>query len=160
MLEDTLLKLETILREAIDSRSISFSQLEKLAGKGTSMSVVVPQASLYTHGMCHQIAVRKRSGGRKNLSSVAVSDSSGLRFENERWLEVRTRLNRVSWYDATRHLLTITEALDASSQAWGGLIRGSFGAFFVFKATADFQPHGATHMLKSRRRLHYTKYSN
>ena len=37
--EDKLLKLETILREAIYSRSISFSQLEKLAGKCTSMSV-------------------------------------------------------------------------------------------------------------------------
>ena len=47
--EDKLQKLEAILRDAIDSRSISFSQLEKLAGKCTSMSVAVPPASLYTH---------------------------------------------------------------------------------------------------------------
>ena len=80
----------------------------------------------------------KRSGGRKNLSSIAVSKRSGLRFEMERWLEVRSRLNGAPWYDATRHVLTISGATDASSQAWGGLIRGSFSAFSVFKAAADF----------------------
>ena len=61
--EDKLLKLEAVLREAIDSRSISFSQLEKLPRKCTSMSVAVPPASLYTHHMYRQIAAFKRSGG-------------------------------------------------------------------------------------------------
>ena len=84
--EDKLRKLEAILRE-------SFSQLEKLAGKCTSMSVAVPPASLYTHHMYRHIAAFKRSGGRKNLSLIAVSKCSGLRFEMERWLEVRSRLN-------------------------------------------------------------------
>ena len=55
--EDKLLKLEGILREAIDSPSISFSQLEKLAEKYTSMPVAVSLTSLYTHHMYHQIAV-------------------------------------------------------------------------------------------------------
>ena len=136
--EDKLRKLETILRDAIDSRSISFSQLEKLAGKCTSMSVAVPPASLYTHHMYRQIASFKRAGSRKNLSSIAVSKRSGLWFETEKWLEVRSRLNGAHWYDATRHVLTISGATDASSQAWGGLIRGPFGAFSVFKAAADF----------------------
>ena len=80
----------------------------------------------------------KRSGGRKNLSLIAISKRSDLRFEMERWLEVRSRLNGAPWYDATRHVLTISGATDVSSQAWGGLIRGSFGAFSVFKAAADF----------------------
>ena len=67
--EDKLRKLEVILREAIDSRSISFSQLDKLVGKCTSsMFVAVPPASLYTHHTYRQIAAFKRSGGRKNLS--------------------------------------------------------------------------------------------
>ena len=136
--EDKLRKLEAILRDAIDSRSISFSQLEKLAGNCTSMSVAVPPASLYTHHMYRQIAAFKRSGSRKNLSPIAVSKRSGLRFEMERWLDARSRLNGAPWYDATRYLVTISGATDASSQAWGGLIRGPFGAFFVFKATADF----------------------
>ena len=73
-----------------------------------------------------------------HTSSIAVSKRSGLRFEMERWLEVRSRLNGVPWYDATRHVLTISGATDASSQACGGLIRGPFGAFSVFKATTDF----------------------
>ena len=64
--EDKLLKLEAILREAIDSRSISFSQQEKLAGKCTSMSVAVPPASSYIHHMFLQIAAFERSGGRNN----------------------------------------------------------------------------------------------
>ena len=51
---------------------------------------------------------------------------------------MRSGLNGAPWYDATRHVLTISGATDASSQAWGGLIRGPFGAFSVFKAAADF----------------------
>ena len=113
--EDKLRKLEAILRDAIDSRSISFSQLEKLTGKCMSMSVAAAPASLYTHHMYRQVAAFKRSGGRNNLSSIAVSERSGLRLEMERWLEVRTRLNGAPWYDVTRHVLTISEATDASS---------------------------------------------
>ena len=85
MPEGKLLKLEVILREAIDSQSISFSQQEELEGKCTSMSLVVPPTSLYTHRMYRQIAAFKRSGCRKHLSSIAVSDRSDLRFEMERW---------------------------------------------------------------------------
>ena len=77
------------------------------------------------------------SDGRSNLSPIAVSKRSGLRFEMERWLEVRSRLNGAPWYDATRHVLTISGATDASSQARGGLIRGPFGAFSAFKAATD-----------------------
>ena len=58
---DKLRKLEVFLRDAIDSRSVSFSQLEKLAGKCTSMSVAVPPASLYTHHIYRQIAEFNRS---------------------------------------------------------------------------------------------------
>ena len=99
--EDNLRKLEAILRGATNSQSISLSQLKKLTGKCISMAVAVPPASLYTHHMYRQIAVIKRSEGRKELSSVAVSERSGLRFEIERWLEVRTRLNGAPWYVAT-----------------------------------------------------------
>ena len=70
--EDNLRKLEAMLRDAVDSRSISLSQLKQLTGKCTSMAVVVPPASLYTHHMYRQIAVIKRSEGREGLSSIAV----------------------------------------------------------------------------------------
>ena len=51
---------------------------------------------------------------------------------------MRSRLNGAPWYNATLHVLTISGATDASSQARGGLIRGPFGAFSAFKAAADF----------------------
>ena len=70
----------------------------------------------------------------------------------ERWLEVRIRLNGSPWYDATRHALTISGATDASSQAWGGLIRGLFGAFTVFKAAAEW--HNAHINVKETSALH------
>ena len=99
--QDKLQKLEAILRDAIDSRSISLSQLKKLTGKCTSMSVAVPPTSLYTHHTYRQIAVIKRYEDRKDLSSIEVSERSSLRFDMERWLEVRTRLNWAPWYEAT-----------------------------------------------------------
>ena len=68
---------------------------------------------------------------------MAVSDRGGLRFGMERWLEVRTRLDGAPWHEATRLVLTITGATDASFKAWGGLIRGRFGALSVFRTTAD-----------------------
>ena len=83
MLWDKLRKLQAILREVFGSRRISYSQLEKLAGKCTSMSVAVPPASLYTHHMYRQIAKFKSPGGRNNLSPIEVSQRSGLQFENK-----------------------------------------------------------------------------
>ena len=56
----------------------------------------------------------------------------------QRWLRGRTRLNGAPWYDATRHVLTITGAMDASSQACGGLTREPFGSFSVFQVATDF----------------------
>ena len=158
--EDKLWKLEAILRDTIDSRSISFSQLKKLAGKCMSMSVAAPPASLYAQHMYRQIAASKRSGGRKSLSSIAVSGRSDLRFGMERWLEVRIRLNGAPWYDATRHVLTPSAATDASSQALVGLIRGPFGALSFSKQLPTSPWHDTTQILTSRRRSYYTKYSH
>ena len=62
--EGKLLKLEEILTAAITSGWISFVDLERLAGKCTSMSVAVPPASLYTYRMYKHIAKFRRTGGR------------------------------------------------------------------------------------------------
>ena len=135
--DDKLRKLEAILRDAIYSRSISFGQLDNLARKCTSISVAVPPVSLYTHHMYRQIAEFKRSGSRKKTIIDSSIETHRPAVEIERCLEVRSRLNGAPWYDATQHVLTISGAKDASSQAWGGLIRGPFGASSVFKAAAD-----------------------
>ena len=113
--EDKLLELEAILLEAIDSRGISFSELEKLAGKCTSMSVAVAPPSLYAHGVYRQ--------GMYSSVSEAIESYHRSQHRTAEWLVVRTRLNGAPWHDATRHVLTIPEATDATSQARGGLIR-------------------------------------
>ena len=47
-------------------------------------------------------------------------------------------MNGASWYDATHHLLKLTGATDVSLNGWGGIVRGPFKYFNVFKAAADF----------------------
>ena len=74
--ENKLRKLEAILQEEIDSRSVSFSQLEKLAGKCTSMSVPSGTNGQPVHTPHVLPAAFKRSGGRTNLSSIATSERS------------------------------------------------------------------------------------
>ena len=136
--EGKLLKLEVILTAAITSGWISFVDLERLAGKCTSMSVAVPPASLYTHHMYKHIAKFRRTGGRVKAAMIAVQKSRGLSDELHTWREVRHRMNGASWYDATHHSIKLTGATDASSSGWGGIVRGPFKSFSVFKASADF----------------------
>ena len=122
---DKLDKLRTLLRHVIHHSWISFVNLEKLADEGTSISVAVPPASLYTHHMDSQIVCFRRTGGSLILARVDVPHNGGLRYEMEQWLAVRERLNEVSWYHPAHHSIAITGAIDASSQAHGEV---SFGA--------------------------------
>ena len=136
--EGKLLKLEVIITAAITSGWISFVDLERLAGKCTSMSVAVPPASLYTYHMYKHIAKFRRTGGRVKAAMIAVQKGRGLSDELHTWREVRHRMNGASWYDATHHSIKLTGATDASSSGWGGIVRGPFKSFSVFKAAADF----------------------
>ena len=102
--EDKRLKLEAILLKAIDSRSIPFSQLEKLAGKCTSMSVAVPPANLYAHHVYRQ--------GLYSSTPEAIRIYYRIQDRTAEWLKAKTRLNGASWHD-TRDVLTITGAADA-----------------------------------------------
>ena len=47
-------------------------------------------------------------------------------------------MNGASWYDATHHSIKLIGATDVSSSGRGGIVRGSFKSFHVFKAAADF----------------------
>ena len=136
--ESKLTKLELLLNGALQDGWISFPNLEKLAGKCTSMSVAVPPASLYTYHMYKQIAQFQRTGGSSLFAKIKVTANSGLRSEMELWLDVRARMNGASWYDAAHHALSISGATDASSTGWGGVVRGPSGSVEVFRAAADF----------------------
>ena len=91
--KEKLVKLEAILYEAISTKHITFTMLEKLAGKCTSMTVAVPVAGFYTHHMYKHIAAFQRKGGKKSNMGISVTPNSGLRRELEKWLEVRHRSN-------------------------------------------------------------------
>ena len=136
--EGKLLKSEVILTAAITSGWISFVDLERLTWKCTSMSVAVPPASLCTYHMYKHIAKFRRTGGRVKAAMIAVQKGRGLSDELHTWREVRHRMNGASWYDATYHSTKLTGATDASSSGWGGIVRGPFKSFSVFKAAADF----------------------
>ena len=76
--EDKLIKLEVIFTAAITSGCISFVDLERLAGKCSSMSVAVPSASLYTYHMYKHIAKFRRTGGRVEAAMIAAQKGQGL----------------------------------------------------------------------------------
>ena len=94
------------------------------------MSVAVTPTSLYAHHVYSQ--------GLHSSATEAVRTYNRSQYRTTEYIEVRTRLNRVPWHDATRHVLTITGATDASSQAWGGLIREPFGTVSLFRAATEF----------------------
>ena len=94
--EGNLLKLEVLLTTAITSGWISFVDLERLAGKCTSMSVAVPPASLYTYLMYKHIAKFHRMRGRVKAAMIAVQKHRGLSDEFHTWPEVRHRMNGAS----------------------------------------------------------------
>ena len=134
--EDKLDKLEAIISEAISTQCITFTMLEKLAGKCTSMTVAVPIAGLYTHHMYKHIADFQRKGGKKSNMDIRVTPNSGLRYELGKWLEVRSQSNGASWYRAAHQRITLHGATDASSRGWGGLIRSP--GHELFQAAGDF----------------------
>ena len=130
--------LEALLQHAISHARISFVKLETLAGKYTSMSIVVPPPSLYSYHMYRQIARFRRTGGSSILARVNVPPNGGLRYEMEQWLAVRKRISGASWYDPTHHPIAITGATDASSQGWRGVVRSPRVFAKVFRTAADF----------------------
>ena len=138
VLEGKLLKLEILLTAAITVEWIAFVDLERLTRKCTSMFVAVPPASLYTYHMYKHIAKFHRTGGRVKSAMIAVQKGRGVSDEFHTWREVRHRMNGASWHDATHHSIKLTGATDASSSGWGGIVRGLFKSFSVFKAAVDF----------------------
>lgn len=83
--EDMLAKLEATLATAIESQSITFAMLQKLAGKCTSMSVAVPAANLYTLYMYKQIRHLQRTGRSRVSATIRVAPNGILRAEMDKW---------------------------------------------------------------------------
>lgn len=67
---------------------------------------------------------------------IDVPRNGGLRFEMEKWLEVRENMNGASSYIARHQNMTIVGASDASSRGWGDVIRCPGEE--VFRVAGDF----------------------
>lgn len=138
--DEKLAKLELLITTAVTQKKISFPTLEKVAGKCTSMSVACPAALLYTHFMYKEIGNFQRKckvhRGRGKNFDIPITANSGLRFEFDKWLEVRASMNGAPWHKALHQRLEIRGASDASKTGWGGLVRCP--GFDVFRAAGDF----------------------
>ena len=62
--------------------------------------------------------------------------------DSNRQVEVRRSINESPWYRAAHRILTLTGATDASSEAWGGLIRAPGSP--DFSAMGDFSEKWAS----------------
>lgn len=79
-----LLKLQDLLRSALDGGSLDVGTLERIAGKCMSMPVAIRPASLWTHSMFATIA--RLSRARK--TRISLSDHGELRAELQQWLSL------------------------------------------------------------------------
>ena len=129
-----LAKLKAIITVALKTGLITFTTIEKLAGKCTSTTVAVPAASLYTFHMYKQIGKFHRT--RLSRVSATATVAGSLRDEMKMWLELRLHLNGAPWSKAFHQVLSVTGATDASSSGWGGVMRGPSGV--AFKAAGGF----------------------
>ena len=101
--ETKLEQAETLRKEAIQSCFIMFHDLEKLAGNCTSMSNAVPPSSLYMYHMHKKISQHQKAG--YSSIRIPVAPNSGLCSKMELYLDVCSRINGASWYDAAHHPL-------------------------------------------------------
>ena len=106
-------------------------------GKAVSMAVAVRPASLWTY---HMYAALKRAGkpgkNRRWTTVIPIARDSGLREELLLWTRVQQGFNSGPWYKAMHFSADVTVgASDASSRAWGGVLRVRG---LVFEAAGEF----------------------
>ena len=106
--EDKLAKLETIPWRTMSDGYISFTILGKLAGKGISVKIAIPTASLYTKQMYAQVASYTRTGWRGTAAIIVALANEDLYHELEMWLEVCPRMNGASWDHIAQSIVQFT----------------------------------------------------
>lgn len=106
-------KFVALIKEALDSRALDLTTLQKLGGKCVSMSLAVPGARLY----CNEINL---AISRAMRSARPVRVSTCLRKELEHWLFLDHWNGFLPWR-SERHC-HIKLYSDSSSYAWGGVL--------------------------------------
>ena len=113
-------KFEILINNALQEGLISFHDLEKLAGKCTSISTTVYQASLFTYHMYKKTVQYQRTGAYSNFAQCPLMPNNGLRSKMKLWLEVWSRMNGALYYGAAHHPLFIRRIFHELA----GVVRG------------------------------------
>lgn len=132
---EKLQKMQSLVRSALDTGYVTIQTLERIAGKCTSMAVAIRPASLWTHCMFSQLA-RKSARGDRDSNRVRFDANPELAGEFHQWLELEPKTHQGPWFKARHFTAALTVgATDASSNAFGGVIRMPHG---LFEAGGDF----------------------
>ena len=113
--------VHTLLTEALESRTIAFRTLQRIAGKVTSMTVAIRPASLYTQAMFAALAMLEKTTQR--AVDLSLDSSADLVGEMKQWLRISATTHEGPWQRAQHFAAALTKgASDASSVAWGGVV--------------------------------------
>lgn len=127
---DKLLKLQSLVRSALEAGHVSIPTLERMAGKATSMAVAIRPASLWTHCMFAQLA--KSARNRRPTSRVSLVKNPELAGELQQWVELEPTTHQGPWFKARHYTAALkVGATDASSNAFGGVMHTASGNFEV-----------------------------
>ena len=106
-------KLLFLINSLLRGDTVSLLQLQKLAGKCTSLALAVPGARLFTCEINNAIS-------RATRSSRPITISPALRSEIEHWLFLKSWTGHLPWREEKHSQVVLCS--DASSFAWGGVL--------------------------------------
>lgn len=113
LLPDKKRKFVALLEAVLSSTQVSLTDLQRLSGKCTSMSLAVPGARLYTNEINMAIS-------RASRSSRPVPLTKALREEVQHWLFIKSWSGFLPWRSEIHHQFLLYS--DASSFAWGSVL--------------------------------------
>ena len=119
--QERLDKMHARIELALESGSISFPDLQSIAGQAMSMSAAIRPASLYTQAMFAGLSTLEKSG--LPAVDLKLHSSANLLGELTRWLDIASTTHEGPWQRARHYNARLTGgSSDASSPAWGGIM--------------------------------------
>ena len=139
-----------LVREALCAKGLHLATLEKLAGKAVALTKAVPAAILFCRSFHRAIArANAEECARRTRKHDWVPLTLDMRSDLHEWLQLHMFLNGGAWL-LPRHLPLRIET-DASSRAWGGVLRlpdqPAFECASIFEAAELELPINVKEML-------------
>ena len=112
--EDKGVKFSALRESILKNKTVSLKNLQKFAGKTTSIALLVPAAKLYTNAVFQSISKACKS----NQTKIRISES--LRQEIEHWRFLDTWKDSLPWRTEFHHQIKLSS--DASHFGWGACL--------------------------------------